>query len=158
MGNIQSLSDKWLRASIAPQDTDLEACVIDGRGVHAGVPFPQTWDYLVEASTTKRVDIQTTRWRQWTQVKPLRLSLEPSDLRRLSLFFGDKLGEHRSLRVGLGFEQKLEPSDICLRVSGLVGPGGAGGLNPRRAFWAGIHEATLKTSCGGASVSAHWRG
>jgi hypothetical protein len=67
MPQDQSPPDKWLPVSIAPSDGGLEACVMDKRGSHAlvfGVRKSGTdW---VDASTKKRIDIQPTHWRKWT--------------------------------------------------------------------------------------------
>jgi len=68
MGDVQWLPDKWLPVSIAPQDTDLEVCAIDGGEAHALVfPVRKLGTLWVDASTKKQVDIQPTHWRLWTK-------------------------------------------------------------------------------------------
>ena len=67
MMTIHSLPEKWLPDSIAPLDADLEVCVMDKNGVHALVfPVRKSETDWVDASTKKRIDIQPTHWRKWT--------------------------------------------------------------------------------------------
>jgi hypothetical protein len=66
--NVHSLPNKWLPVSIAPRDGDLEVCVIDKAGVHALIfPCRKNGNEWVDASTRKRIDIQPTHWRLWTE-------------------------------------------------------------------------------------------
>jgi hypothetical protein len=59
--------DKWLPVSIAPSDADLEVSVMEKRGSHALVfPVRKSGTDWVDASTKKRIDIQPTHWRKWT--------------------------------------------------------------------------------------------
>ena len=61
-------SDRWLPVSIAPTDKDLEACVIDGRDIHALVfPCRKDGSSWVDAVTKKPLDIQPTHWRIWSE-------------------------------------------------------------------------------------------
>ena len=65
---VHSLPDKWLPVSIAPSDNDLEVCVIDKQAIHALVfPVRKNGTEWVDASTKKRIDIQPTHWRKWTE-------------------------------------------------------------------------------------------
>jgi hypothetical protein len=65
--SVHPLSDNWLRVSIAPSDTDLEVGVMDNRGVHALVfPVRKNGNDWVDASTKKRIDVQPTHWRKWS--------------------------------------------------------------------------------------------
>jgi len=59
--------DKWLPVPIAPSNADLEVSVMDKRGSHALVfPVRKSGTDRVDASTKKRIDIQPTHWRKWT--------------------------------------------------------------------------------------------
>jgi len=50
-----------------PSDGDLEVCVMDKRGSHALVfPVLKSGTDWVDASTKKRIDIQPTHWRKWS--------------------------------------------------------------------------------------------
>jgi hypothetical protein len=45
----------------------LEVCVMDKRGIHALVfPVHKSGTIWVDASTKKRIDIEPTHWRKWT--------------------------------------------------------------------------------------------
>ena len=68
MVEVHRLPEKWLPVSFAPADRDLEVCVIDKQGVHALI-FPCRKDGTdwVDAVTKKRIDIQPTHWRAWTE-------------------------------------------------------------------------------------------
>lgn len=60
------MPEKWLRVSIAPSDTDLEVCVMDGRDIHALVfPCRKNGNDWIDAATKKRIDIAPTHWRIW---------------------------------------------------------------------------------------------
>jgi hypothetical protein len=70
MVEVHKLPDKWLPISIAPEDSDLEVCVIDKQGVHALVfPCRKNGREWVDASTKRRVDVQPTHWRLWTELR-----------------------------------------------------------------------------------------
>jgi hypothetical protein len=59
--------DKWLPVSIAPSDADLEVSVMDKASIHALVfPVRKSGTDWVDASTKRRVDIEPTHWRKWT--------------------------------------------------------------------------------------------
>jgi hypothetical protein len=63
------LRAEWLPVSIAPSDADLEVYVMDfDRIVHA-LAFPCHKDEAgwVDTSKKKRLDIQPTHWRTWTE-------------------------------------------------------------------------------------------
>jgi hypothetical protein len=65
---LHSLPEKWLPISIAPSDADLEICVMDNSGTVALVfPVRKSGVEWVDAVTKKRVDVQPTRWRKWTE-------------------------------------------------------------------------------------------
>jgi hypothetical protein len=68
MAQIHALPEKWLPVSIAPSDSDLEVCVIENGEVYALVfPCRRNGDTWVDTSTKKRIDIQPTHWRLWTE-------------------------------------------------------------------------------------------
>jgi len=61
------LKDQWLPVSIAPSDADLEVCVMDKRGSHALVfPVRKNGTGWVDTSNKRRIDIQPTHWRKWS--------------------------------------------------------------------------------------------
>jgi hypothetical protein len=67
MTRVPSLPNKWLPVSIAPSDADLEVCILNEQGLHALVfPVRKRGADWVDASTKKRIDIQPTHWRTWT--------------------------------------------------------------------------------------------
>ena len=67
MARIHSLPDKWLPVAIAPSDADLEVCVMSNQEVHALVfPCRKSGTEWVDAATKKRIDIQPTHWRKWS--------------------------------------------------------------------------------------------
>lgn len=64
--------ERWLPVSIAPTDTDLEVCVIDGQDIHALVfPCRKSGGGWVDAVTKKPLDIQPTHWRVWNEKNTL---------------------------------------------------------------------------------------
>ena len=66
MSNVHPLPERWLPASIAPLDTDLEVCVIDQNGIHALIfPVRKTEMNWVDAETKKAIHISPTHWRKW---------------------------------------------------------------------------------------------
>jgi hypothetical protein len=68
MIEVHRLPEKWLPVSIAPADSDLEVCVIDKQGVHALIfPCRKSGADWVDPTTKKRIDIQPTHWRTWTE-------------------------------------------------------------------------------------------
>jgi len=68
MEKVHRLPSKWLPISIAPSDRDLEICVIDKLGVHALVfPCRRSGTEWVDASTKRRVEVQPTHWRIWSE-------------------------------------------------------------------------------------------
>jgi hypothetical protein len=68
MGGVYPLPDKWLPVSIAPSDSDLEVCVMDGHECHALVfPCRKSGTNWVDAATKKPIDIQPTHWRKWDE-------------------------------------------------------------------------------------------
>jgi hypothetical protein len=68
MAQIHALPAEWLPVLIAPSDADLEVCVMDYDGIiHALVsPCHKDKTGWVDASTKKRIDIQPTHWRKWS--------------------------------------------------------------------------------------------
>ena len=64
-----SLPVEWLPASIAPSNGDLEICVLGCDGIVRAFVFPCHKDggEWVDASGEKRLDIQPTHWRKWTE-------------------------------------------------------------------------------------------
>jgi hypothetical protein len=69
MAEMHAMPDKWLPVSIAPQNADLEVCVIDDKGgIHALVhPVHKRGADWVDAATKKRIDIEPTHWRKWDE-------------------------------------------------------------------------------------------
>jgi hypothetical protein len=70
MADIHPLRTEWLPVSIAPSDADLEVCVMDYDGIVHALKFPCHQDKTgwVDASMKKRIDIQPTHWRKWTEI------------------------------------------------------------------------------------------
>jgi hypothetical protein len=69
MTQIHSLSSEWLPTSITPPDGDLEVCVLGFDGIVLALAYPchiNAADW-VDASNKKRVDIQPTHWRKWSE-------------------------------------------------------------------------------------------
>ena len=70
MTNIHSLTAEWLPVSIRPSDDeDLEICVMDYDGIVVALSYPchKSGAGWVDASNKKRIDIQPTHWRKWTE-------------------------------------------------------------------------------------------
>ena len=68
MIRVHSQPAEWLPVSIAPSDADLEVCVMDYEGIVHALAFPRHKDGAgwVDASMKKRIDIQPTYWRKWS--------------------------------------------------------------------------------------------
>jgi hypothetical protein len=68
MAEMHDMPYRWLPVSIAPQNANLEVCVIDKRGIHALVhPVHKRGTDWVDAATKKRIDIEPTHWRKWDE-------------------------------------------------------------------------------------------
>jgi hypothetical protein len=69
MTQIHSLSGEWLSISITPPDGDLEVCVMDYDGIVLALPYPchKSRAGWVDGLNKKRIDIQPTHWREWTE-------------------------------------------------------------------------------------------
>jgi hypothetical protein len=70
MTQIHALPAEWLPVSIAPSaGDDLEVCVMDYNGIVHALAYPchRRGAEWVDASNEKRVDIQPTHWRSWTE-------------------------------------------------------------------------------------------
>lgn len=69
MTQIHSLSSEWLPTSITPPGGDLEVCVLDFDGIVLALAYPCHMNAAdwVDASNIKRVDIQPTHWRKWSE-------------------------------------------------------------------------------------------
>jgi hypothetical protein len=70
MNNIPSDYSEWLPISMPPPDgQDLEVCVMDYDEIVVALPYPcrRAGAGLVDASNKKRIDIQPTHWRKWTE-------------------------------------------------------------------------------------------
>ena len=68
MSPIYRLPSKWLPISIAPSGGDLEVCVIEKGGVHTLVfPCRKNGTESIDASTKKRINIEPTHWRIWSE-------------------------------------------------------------------------------------------
>jgi len=67
MANVQSLPERWLPASIARVDTNLEVGVMDKRGNVVALVFPvhKKGTYWVDAVSKTPIDIRPTHWRAW---------------------------------------------------------------------------------------------
>lgn len=62
------MPDKWLPVSVAPAGVDLEVCVMDGREIHALIfPCRKNGTDWVDVATKKRIDIEPTHWRKWSE-------------------------------------------------------------------------------------------
>jgi hypothetical protein len=60
--------DQWLPISNAPSGANLEVCVMDSHEIHTLVfPCRKNGTEWVDAATKKRIDIQPTHWRIWTE-------------------------------------------------------------------------------------------
>jgi hypothetical protein len=66
---MHSLPAEWCPVAIAPTDGDLEVCALGYDGIVHALVFPCRKDgtQWVDASNEKRVDIQPTHWRKWTE-------------------------------------------------------------------------------------------
>jgi len=66
--HVHSLTKEWLPVSSAPSDADLVVCIIDFDGILHALEFPCHKDKIgwFDAMTKKRLDIQPTHWRRWT--------------------------------------------------------------------------------------------
>jgi len=59
----------WQPISTAPLNCDLELVVIDGDGTHALVfPCRRIVGGWIDATTKKRIDVQPTHWRAWSEM------------------------------------------------------------------------------------------
>jgi hypothetical protein len=70
MTHIPSDSAEWLSISMSPPDgQDLEVCVMDYDEIVVPLPYPchRNGADFVDASNKKRIDIQPTHWRKWTE-------------------------------------------------------------------------------------------
>ena len=68
LGEVHSSTEEWLPVSSAPSDADLEVCIIDFDGILHALEFPCHKDKIgwFDAMTKKRLNIQPTHWRRWT--------------------------------------------------------------------------------------------
>lgn len=68
MTHVHRLADEWLPVSGAPSDVDLEVCVIGYDGIIHALLSPCHKDKTdwFDGSTKKRLDIQPTHWRKWS--------------------------------------------------------------------------------------------
>jgi hypothetical protein len=66
---VHSLSTEWLPISISPPDGDLEVCVMDYDGLVLALDYPchRNGADWIDASNKRRIDIQPTHWRKWTE-------------------------------------------------------------------------------------------
>jgi hypothetical protein len=69
MTHVHSLSTEWLPISISPPDGDLEVCVMDYDGLVLALDYPchRNGADWIDASNKRRIDIQPTHWRKWTE-------------------------------------------------------------------------------------------
>lgn len=61
---------EWLSIAMLPPDgQDLEVCVIDYDEIIVPLPYPcrRSGTDLVDASNKRRIDVQPTHWRRWTE-------------------------------------------------------------------------------------------
>jgi len=68
MTHVQSSSTEWLPVSVAPDQGELEICVVNYDGIVRALDYPlrRSGAAWVDASNTKLLDIQPTHWRKWT--------------------------------------------------------------------------------------------
>jgi hypothetical protein len=68
MTHIHS-APEWQPISMTPPDGDLEVCVMDYDGIILALGYPchKSGTDFVDASNRKRIDIQPTHWRKWTE-------------------------------------------------------------------------------------------
>jgi hypothetical protein len=61
-------ADKWLPVSVTPPGVPVEVSLVDSTGIHALI-FACCWNGAawVGASTRKKLDIQPTHWRPWSE-------------------------------------------------------------------------------------------
>lgn len=69
MTPVQSLPAEWLPISIAPDEGDLEVCVVDYDGIVCALGYPchKSGAQWVDASNKKLLDVQPTHWRKWSE-------------------------------------------------------------------------------------------
>jgi hypothetical protein len=69
MTQMHSSTAEWLPVSMAPDEKDLEVCVMDYDGIVLALGFPchKRGAEWVDASNNKRFDVQPTHWRKWSE-------------------------------------------------------------------------------------------
>ena len=69
MTQTHSTIPEWLPVSIAPDEKDLEICIMDYDGIVLALGYPchKRGAEWVDASNNKRVDVQPTHWRRWPE-------------------------------------------------------------------------------------------
>ncbi len=67
MTHIHHLSAEWLPVSMAPDEGDLELCVMGYDGIVLTLDYPchKSGTQWVDASNNRLSDIQPTHWRKW---------------------------------------------------------------------------------------------
>ena len=67
MTHVQSLPTEWLPVSVAPDEGDLEICIVDYNGIVRALNYPchKSGTQWVDASNNRLLDIQPTHWRKW---------------------------------------------------------------------------------------------
>jgi hypothetical protein len=61
---------EWLPVSVtAPPDEEIELCVMDYDEIVVPLPYPchRSGPDFVDASNKRRIDIQPTHWRKWSE-------------------------------------------------------------------------------------------
>ena len=66
---LHSSPVEWLPVSIAPDEGELEVCVMDYDGNVRALAYPchRSGAEWVDASNRRLIDIQPTHWRKWTE-------------------------------------------------------------------------------------------
>lgn len=69
MTHIGSLPAEWLPVSTAPDEGDLEICVVDYDGIVRALDYPchRSGAEWADASNNRLFDIQPTHWRRWSR-------------------------------------------------------------------------------------------
>jgi hypothetical protein len=64
-----SLYEEWLPVSAAPDEGDLEICVMNYDGIVSALKYPchRSGAAWADASNRRLIDIQPTQWRKWTE-------------------------------------------------------------------------------------------
>ncbi|MBI5264540.1 MAG: hypothetical protein HY852_22315 [Bradyrhizobium sp.] len=69
MTPVHSSPAEWLSVSIAPDEGELEICVMDYNGMVRALEYPcyKRGDEWADASNKKLFAVQPTHWRKWIE-------------------------------------------------------------------------------------------